>query len=392
MSLLKKAVNEQAFLKAGALGFAGSGKTTTASLLAIGIAKRLADGKPVAFFDTETGSDFLIPKFAAEGVELLVVKSTAFPDLLEAGKEAEAACSVLIVDSITHVWSELNEAQLKAVNAGRKAKRLAPIKKLEFQHMAEVKRTWGQWTTFYLNSRLHIIVCGRAGYEWEWEADEETGKKELTKVGTKMKVESEFGFEPSLLIEMERVPKGSAAGAGWLHRAHILKDRTDTINGKAFDFEKPAKAYKAGDYGQTFKKFEPVFAALNIGGTHIAVDQTRTNDGVFDEQGDSESTRRAKRVTIALEEIQGALVALWPGQDAASKAMKMAAIEALFQTRSWSKVESLALETLIARLKTLRAYESELADQPKPTEPGQVQAGLTVLLKADEQTAADMVL
>lgn len=193
-----------------------------------------------------------------------------------------------------------------------------------------------------------------------------------------MKVESEFGFEPSLLIEMERVSQGHEAGAGWLHRAHILKDRTDTINGKAFDFKKPPKAYQAGDWAQTFKPFEPVFNALNIGGTHVSVDTTRTNDGVFDEQGDSEPTRRAKRVTIALEEIQGALVAIWPGQDAASKAMKTAAVETLFQTRSWTKVESLSLETLEDRLKQLRAYETELKDREKPTEVAAVVAGLTV--------------
>lgn len=382
MALLKKAVNEQAYLKGGMFGFPGSGKTTTASMLAIGIAKRLADGKPVAFFDTETGSDFLIPKFQAEGVELLVVKSTAFPDLLAAGKEAEAACSVLIVDSITHVWNDLNEAQLAAVNAGLKKKNRQPLRKLEFQHMAEVKRTWATWTTFFLNSRLHILVCGRAGYEWDFETNDD-GKKELIKVGTKMKAESEFGFEPSLVIEMERVSKGNEAGSGWLHRAHILKDRTDTINGKAFDFQKPTKTYKAGDYAATFKPFESVFNALNIGGHHVAIDTTRTNDGVFDESGDSEQTRRVKRVTIALEEIQGALVALWPGQDAASKAMKMAAIETLFHTRSWSKVESLPLETLEARLKILRAYEIELKDGAKPTEPPVVVAGLTLLLQAE---------
>lgn len=363
MSLLKKAVNEQAYVKAGWLGFAGSGKTTTASLLAIGIAKRLADKKPVAFFDTETGSDFLIPKFQAEDIDLLTVKSSAFPDLLAAGKEAEGACSVLIVDSITHVWNELNEAQLKAVNSGREKKRQPPLKKLEFQHMAEVKRTWAAWTSFFINSKLHIIVCGRAGFEWEWEVNEDTGKKELTKVGTKMKVESEFGFEPSLLVEMERVSKGSDAGSGWLHRAHILKDRTDTINGRAFDFEKPAKGYKAGDYKRTFEKFEPVFNALNIGGNHVAIDTTRTNDGVFNEEGHSPSTVRAREVEIALESIQNTLVLLWPGQDALSKQLKLAAVESVFGERSWKAVEKKSLEGLQAGLVLLRHIEEKLKDR-----------------------------
>jgi hypothetical protein len=363
MALLRKAMNEQAFVKAGMLGFAGSGKTTTASMLAIGIAKRLADGKPVAFFDTETGSDFLIPKFEAEGVELLTVKSTAFPDLLEAGKEAEQACSVLIVDSITHVWTELNESQLKAVNAGLKKRNRAPLKKLEFQHMAEVKRTWALWTSFFINSKLHILVCGRAGFEWEWEQNEDTGKKELTKVGTKMKVESEFGFEPSLLIEMERVSKGPDAGAGWLHRAHILKDRTDTINGKAFDFEKPPKAYKAGDWARTFKPFEPVVNALNIGGAHVALDTTRTNDGLFNEDGQSPASVRASQVEITLESIQNTLVLIWPGLDQLSKQLKLAVVESVFGERSWKAVEKKPLEALQNGLALLRDVEAALKDR-----------------------------
>lgn len=360
-SLLKKAVNEQAFLKAGALGFPGSGKSYTASMLAIAISKLAAESKPVAFFDTEAGSDFLIPKFEAAGIELLRVKSKAFADLLNVGKEAEAQCAVLIVDSITHVWQEVCETFLMRINEGRKRKRLHPLQKLEFQHWAEVKRLWQTWTAFYLNSRLHIIVCGRAGYEYEFVTNDETDRKELQKAGTKMRVEGEFGFEPSLLIEMERVSRGATPGAGWIHRAHILKDRTDSINGMAFDFGVGPKAKDSAEEWQAVHKpFAPVLAKLNIGGEHVSVDTTRTSAELFEpDANDGEGNRRAKRVEIALEEIQGTLVAIWPGQDAASKRMKAAAIEALFNTRSWAKVESLSLEMLEAAHLVLREFEKQ---------------------------------
>ena len=62
MALLKKAQNQTAFLKAGIMGFQGSGKTYTAVDLAIGLTK-LSKGTKVAFYDTETGSDFHIKKF-----------------------------------------------------------------------------------------------------------------------------------------------------------------------------------------------------------------------------------------------------------------------------------------------------------------------------------------
>lgn len=382
MTLLKKAVNEQAFLKAGILGFPGSGKSYTASMLAQAISKQLGDGRPVAFFDTEAGSDFLIPKFEAVGVELLRVKSKAFADLLAVGKEAEGSCSVLVVDSITHVWNEVCEAFLKRVNEFRKKKRLAPIKKLEFQHWAEVKRAWADWTTFYLNSRLHIIVCGRAGYDYEFVANDETEKKELQKVGTKMKVEGEFGFEPSLLIEMERASRGAAPGAGWIHRAHVLKDRTDTINGKAFSFEKQDATGKTAEWQPVYAAFQPVLARLNIGGDHVAVDASRSSEALFSEEGETDQTRRAKRVTIALEEIQGTLVAIWPGQDAASKRAKQQVIETLFNTRSWAKVESLSLEVLEMSVGALRTFETALKAREDAIEP---EEAISLLQMAIEQ-------
>jgi hypothetical protein len=356
MTLLRKAVNEQAFLKAGLLGFPGSGKTYTASHLAIAISKSgMGGGKPVAFFDTETGSDFLIKRFEIEGVELLVAKSQAFKDLLDVGKEAQSSCSVLIVDSITHVWRELCEAY-------RRRKR---VNRLEFQHWAEIKNEWAAWTALYLNSRLHIFVCGRAGYEYDIDVNEDTGKKELTKAGTKMKVEGEFGFEPSLLIEMERVSKGAEAGAGYWHRAHILKDRTDTINGRAFDFAKPAEIYREGDWQHTLTPFQPVFDALNLGGSQVGVDATRTSDEMFSEDSGGQA-RRATKVRIALETIETTLTMLWPGQDQKSKAMKLAAVEAVFGVRSWTAVEKMPLEALENGVLFLREIETVIKGRVDP--------------------------
>lgn len=359
MGILKKAVNEQAFLKAGIFGNAGSGKTTTASYLAMAISHQYGNKKPIAFFETEAGSDFMVRKFAAEGIELLRVKSHSLADLLEAAKEAEQSCSCLVVDSVSHIWEDLCKAKLAAVNKARAKKNLYPIEKLEFQHWADVKSQWAAWTSLYLNSKMHIIVCGRAGGVWEFERNEETGKNELQKVGTKMKAEGEFGYEPSLLVEMERIAKGGDAGSGWKHCAWVLKDRTDTINGLRFEFEKPRKEYKAGDWKQTYKPFEPVFKSLNIGGDHATFDTTRTSEALFPTaEGESRGVDRARQVQIALEEIEGSLVALWPGQDKDSKSAKAVVLDTLFGTRSWTAVESKSLEELQAASKKLRGLEA----------------------------------
>lgn len=347
MALLKPAQIQQAFLKAGLLGFPGSGKTFTASMLAISISKRLASRKPVAFFDTESGSDYLIPKFKEAGVELLVFKSRAFMDLLEVGREAEKVACALIVDSISHVWQELITAYM------RKKK----IDYMQIQDWGELKRMWAVWPEFFVNSSLHILCLGRAGDVME-ETVNAKGKQVLLKVGTKMAVEKDFGFEPSLLIEMERVRKGSKPGAGWIHRAHVLKDRTDMINGKAFDFTGDNKGKEA-----TFKAFEPVLSCLNIGGEHVGVQPRTSDDMIADDKFEpNQHAIRAKQVTIALEEIQGTLVAIWPGQTAAEKAAKQTVLEEIFETRSWTAVESKPLVQLQSAVKILQRLEAGLRD------------------------------
>ena len=355
MGLLKKAQNEQAYLKAGMLGFPGSGKTFTATMLSIAIAKLHGENKPVAFFDTETGSDYVVRYFEDEGIDMLSAKSSSFADLMTVAREAEKTCCVLIVDSISHVWRELCEAYQQR----RK------VSKLGFQHWADIKREWAEWTKFYLNSKLHIFVLGRAGYEYDMETGED-GKKELIKAGTKMKVESEFGFEPSLLIEMERVSKGAAPGSGWLHRAHILKDRTDTVNGMAFDFEKPRKAYKEGDWQATYRSFAPIFKQLNIGGAHRGIEGHSSADLFPGPSGESARAIAEKRKEIALEEIKHSLGVLYPGATDAAKKARAAMCEELIGVRVWPAVEMKPMQELELAARRCRWLEGNYQEAGAP--------------------------
>src|SRR6266542_1454547 len=57
-------------IKVGFFGGQGSGKTTSAAMLALGLSKELHHGAPVWVTDTEPGWQFLKPMFAAEGVQL----------------------------------------------------------------------------------------------------------------------------------------------------------------------------------------------------------------------------------------------------------------------------------------------------------------------------------
>jgi len=354
MKLLQKASNTMAYFKAGFLGFPGSGKTYTATLLAIGICKTL-NNNTVAFFDTETGSDFLLPKLKQEGIEVFQWKGRAFSDLISVIKEAEEAkVGVLIIDSITHVWRDLCDSYDKKLNRrGR----------LQFQDWAAIKGEWKTYTDLFVNSKLHIIVCGRAGYEYDYDFNED-GTKDLVKTDIKMKVETEFGFEPSLVVLMERTNESKEgikehmgktdrkskeakqmhkpeSGSRWIHRAYVLKDRTDTINGQQFDYPK-------------FDDFLPHFHALNIGGQHLGVDTARTSEDRFDKEGRPQWKADKDRATIALEEIKAEIDKFFPGSTALEKKAKIALAEKVFGTASGTKIEGMSYLILEQGLKRIR--------------------------------------
>lgn len=393
MSLLKEATVQQSAAKVGIFGRQGSGKTTTAMFIALGLSKTYHAGAPIAMLDTENGSDYLVEVAAAEGVKLLVIKSRAFTDMREGLKEAQGqGCCAYLVDSVTHPWQELIQS---FKNKSRR-------KRLEFHHMDELKSTWRTFTDAYLNSPLHVILAGRLGFEWGEEEQEDGGEKKLVKLGTKLKSESEAGYEPSLLIELEgmqdsdkrlkttRMKKGTI-----VHYAYVLKDRWRSLNGRTFQFP-DVNEYHAGDYKAVFTAFAPHWSKLAIGGVQQAVDASRTSEALFDHQGDSAYQQRVRRVQIVLEELEGTLVALWPGQDAKSKELKRLAIETLFGTRSWTAVSSKPLEALDLALRTLKLFETQAKTGTGEalTEPLAC-SGLLAICAAkqaeDQQTAEDTV-
>src|ERR1043165_3679300 len=90
-SLLKPASNRMAYAKIGLYGNAGSGKTRTATEIAIGLHKAIGSKKPIAAFDTEPAFAFVKPIYDAAGIELLISdESRALVDLRQLMDEAEA--------------------------------------------------------------------------------------------------------------------------------------------------------------------------------------------------------------------------------------------------------------------------------------------------------------
>lgn len=317
MSLFKQAEVTSAFLKMGIMGFAGAGKTYTASQTAIGLIHYMQSrgveyaNKPAFFLDTETGSDWVKPQFEAAGVALFTAKTRSFSDLMAAVSEAEANASILLVDSISHFWTEICDAYMKRKNRTR----------LQFEDWAFLKKEWRKFTDQFINSNLHIILCGRAGYEYDYFEDE-SGKKQLEKTGIKMKAEGEMGYEPSLLVLMEREMD---MDTNIVHRvASIIKDRSTVIDGKKF-------------INPTFETFMPHIKYLNLGGRQLGVDTTRNSEA---EIPTDERDNRAIQRKIVLDEIESILVSHFPGQSAVEKKSKVDLIKKHFHA-SWTEMEKL---------------------------------------------------
>lgn len=338
MSLLKEATNQMAYAKVGILGFAGSGKTYTASNIAIGLHKYIGSNKPIAFLDTETGSDFMVKRFADAGIKLLVAKSKTFPDLMEFMQEAQETADIAIIDSITHIWAEIQTSFLAKINKDRQSRNLKKLFRLEFQHWNQIKPEWGKFTEKFLVSPMHVLLCGRAGYEYDYEQHDADSKKELVKTGTKMKAEGEMAYEPSLLIEMEREQfnpeyQKQTKNRAVINRAFVLKDRSDLLDGKYFD-------------SPGFETFLPHFQYLNIGGVHHVRDEGTSSESLFDDQGRGDFDRMKHEKTKTLEEIQGLMTSEWPGQSAAEKKSKSDILQDVFNTRSWTALEDMSITTL----------------------------------------------
>jgi hypothetical protein len=330
MSLFSKADTGHSHLKAGLMGLAGSGKTYTASSIAIGLVGYMKQREAkthgvVAFIDTENGAAWVQPRFKEAGIELMVARTRALSDLRDGIRWATENADALIIDSITHFWT---------IFCDEYATKKKRTRGLEFSDWNAVKKEWRvNFTDLYLNSPLHILMCGRQGYEYDMQVND-AGKKELVKTAVKMKAEGETGFEPSLLFQMEQEQTLKDGVADKVERvAYILKDRSTLLDGKVL--RNPG-----------FKDFLPHIRTLDIGGKGVSVDTTRASPDLISEDGDTAWKHREQQKEIALEEIAEEINKMHPGATEAAKTARKDLLEKVFGTRSWKSVESLKLSEL----------------------------------------------
>lgn len=352
VDFFEDAAPTQAYLKAGLIGGAGDGKTYTAALMAIGLHDLCADrglpvgSNPVALLESsEFGVDWIMPMFTARNIQLKHRKSKSFADFSTGMRRAAEAGMICIVDSVTGYWVELVEAHRMAL--GRID--------LMMEDWAALKQLWAQTMEDFKNLPGHIILCGRAGFEYARFENEATGRMELERTGVRMKAEGDTGYEPSLLVYLKKqFDMSDPARPRMYHTATILKDRSQAIHGMTFD-------------NPTFQTFLPHIERINLGGRHISVGAENSQHLVVD--------RRSGRAwfeekTCILDEIDTLLANSIPGMSADEKKRRGDLLKTHFSTLSRERLKTLPIETL------KRGYNSlhiELVGIP-PTVPGEIPA------------------
>lgn len=280
MAGFRKAKAEQAALKMALYGPAGSGKTFTALLVAEGIAER--EGKRVAFVDTERGTDF----YATEVLERQLHPAAFDFDALYSRSMTDVSSSirgldpktygVVVIDSMTHIWEAAVDAYRGRTGSGGQ---------IPFHAWGRIKKPYKDLISYLLSSSMHVILCGRQGYEYG-----ENDEGETTRLGYKMKAEGETAYEPHVLIRMEAI-KGKDNRS--IVTAHVEKDRSGILAGKSIPLPP-----NQGD-GFTFKKLGAPLLGVLSGDTQAQIessDEVAARDAVAMEEAEKAKEKESAEI------------------------------------------------------------------------------------------------
>jgi hypothetical protein len=319
-------VAENQFIKASFGGFAGSGKTRTATEFIIGCYKRINKGKAVLIIDNEKGSRFLIPIFRNAGIQVILKETVTLADVLHAFDYVEnGEVDFLFIDSLTKVWYKFVRDYRSNHNN----------RKLTLNDWGSIIPEWQEkFADRFVQLKGSCVFTGRGGYTYDLEEVEENGKtrKQFVKSGVKMKISGETAFEPDLNVWMEQQQNIEDDGKISVWReAQVMKDRSGLIDGKTFR-------------NPTFKDFEPVVSFImdcQVGDVKKTSDDT--NLAPTDDYG--WQARKAER-DIENEKIKAMFDARKFSTGAEDKALKMAILKKIFNTTSATEIERMPVDTL----------------------------------------------
>jgi hypothetical protein len=295
-------------------------------------------------------------------VPLLLNRSRSFLDLRAASRDAlKEGCCAVGVDSVSHFWQDLFTEGMKA-----RGPRL--------QRIGRIKEEWAPFAQDFQDSEIHYLITGRMGFVWdEVEMPDEKGEmvKELSKGGTKIKAEGDFGHEPDLEIETAQLDDpdlvrfdkvGGRARRNFksqmIHVATVKKCRVWSLNGKAFTY-KDQPVYKPDYYKKVAEPFQAYFESINIGGAHAIAHTDRGSSSVLFETGDERSKHEYQlKRDAAFEKWDATMVSLGAsGTGKAETKMRMILGEKITGTRSKTEFGQQSLQDVMRHVSTLMQAE-----------------------------------
>jgi hypothetical protein len=376
--MFKKLENNRPFLKLALEGFAGDGKTFTATEIAIGIHKLIKSTKPIALFDTERALKALKWKFDENGIDSVIEdEERSLAALNKAIKWCEEGnADILMIDSITHVWEEFLRAYMNRPDKNGNALKRS---RLEFQDWGVLKPQWKEmFSTPFVMAKCHIIFTGRAGYEYTDEKNEDTGKREIYKSGIKMKAETETAFEPDILVLMQKVTDLISDKKTIYREAMVVKDRTTQIDGKTFK-------------NPTFNDFYPAVKVL-LDGTLREVHGATIPDTF--EEFELRFGQMLKDREVMIAEIEGCFQLMGLGTGAKDKQFKAWTLNQIFGVNSIEMVEKksnpiikVGLEKIKVFANKYKDYYDQCLDTETSPDPAKVQGLMKELSLSQKATA-----
>lgn len=316
------------FVKAAFGGFAGAGKSKTATDFVIGAYRDLGYTKPVLVIDNEKGSRFLIPAFRQAGIKVMIKDTTSLADVLTALDLLRAGeIDFLFMDSLTKVWYRYVREYLE-----KNRKQF-----MELQDWGKLLPKWQEtFSDKFVDAQGSIVFTGRGGFSYEKEEDtkDDSGrvkKGQFVKSGVKMKLAGETPFEPDLNIWMEQQQEIGENGLTVWREAHVMKDRSGLIDGKVFQ-------------NPTYAAFAPFVRYLvDVPTGEVAGQSSGQNLAPGD---NFDGYDRKVKKEVALEEIAEELNRMHPGSTDAAKTARKELLEKIFLTRSWKAVEIMAPQAI----------------------------------------------
>jgi len=306
------------FIKASFGGFAGSGKSRTASELIKGIYKDLKIDSPLLIIDNEKGSRFLVKFFESAGIKTYVKETVQIGDVLQAFDLLNSGeIGFLFVDSLSKVWYQYVR-DYKALN-----KKVF----MTLQDWGKILPAWQEtFSDRFVDLSGNCVFTGRGGYTYDMEVNEETKKKEFSKSGVKMKLAGETPFEPDINVWMELEQEMKDGKAIVWREAQIMKDRSGLIDGKTFK-------------NPTYKDFQPVVKYLLKIPTGDVAGETNTTNLSPAENYDYINRKQEKEKL--LDEIKGVfdLHGLGGTLGKELKQLKVAIINKVFGTTSMERIQ-----------------------------------------------------